>query len=155
MSVTKLIVREWIFIQKLLQWSPSWWLIMSLFGYLEILSPLDDRYSLSPVRHTLASPVDRMLFPSWIKTSWQSLSPSGVHSFCTSLVKVSLHHSHFWYLRSKICVFWYLSLFYPVETKIFNLHISGRRNLNRGICHTPIFDLRYHLISYHMHHLHH
>ena len=146
MSVTKLIVREWIFIQKLLQLSPSWWLIMSLFGYLETLSPLDDRYSLSPVRHTLASPVGRMLFPSWTKTSWQSLSPSGVY-FCTSLVKLFLHHSHFWYLRSKICVFWYLSLFHPIETKIFNLHISGWRNLNRGICHTPIFYLRYHLIS--------
>ena len=34
----------------------------------------------------------------------------------------------------------YLSLFDP-SNQIFHLRIFKRRNLNRGICHTPIFDL--------------
>jgi len=36
-----------------------------------------------------------------------------------------------------------LSLFDPSNQR-FHLQISRRRNLNRGICHTPIFDPRYH-----------
>ena len=35
----------------------------------------------------------------------------------------------------------YFSLFDPSSQR-FHLQISGRRNLNRGICHTPIFDSR-------------
>ena len=36
-------------------------------------------------------------------------------------------------------VYLYLSLF-DSSNQRFHLQISGRRNLNRGICHTPIFD---------------
>jgi hypothetical protein len=39
----------------------------------------------------------------------------------------------------------YLSPFI-LSRRRFHLHLSRWRNLNRGICHTPIFDLRFHLI---------
>jgi len=52
-------------------------------------------------------------------------------------------HRHFiTILGPKWCTL-YLSLFDPSNQR-FHLQIFGRRNLNRGICHTPIFDLRYH-----------
>ena len=37
----------------------------------------------------------------------------------------------------------YLSTFNLVETKILIFISPDRRNLNRGSCHTPIFDLRF------------
>jgi hypothetical protein len=43
-------------------------------------------------------------------------------------------------LGPKLCIL-YLSPFIPLKRR-FHLHISGWRNLNRGICYTPIFDLR-------------
>jgi len=45
-------------------------------------------------------------------------------------------------LGQKRCTL-YLSLFDPSNQR-FHLQVSGRRNLNRGICHTLIFDLRPH-----------
>jgi len=57
-----------------------------------------------------------------------------LHSYCIT----SIH--------SILCQKWctlYLSLF-DQSNQRFHLQISRRRNLNRGICHTPIFALRHH-----------
>jgi hypothetical protein len=61
--------------------------------------------------------------------------PSCIHN---CIMSISQH------LRSKIGVLLYLSLFGPSKQR-FHLQFSGRRNLNKGICHTPIFDLRSHI----------
>ena len=45
----------------------------------------------------------------------------------------------------------YLSTFNLVETKILIFISPDRRNLNRGSCCTPNFDLRYHLPSASLH----
>ena len=52
--------------------------------------------------------------------------------------------------NSSLC--YYLSPFYPVETKILTFTSPARMTLNRGICKTPILALRSlmaHIISYH------
>jgi len=52
-----------------------------------------------------------------------------------------LHHEHFIsILGQKWCTL-YLSLFASSNQRL-HLQVSVRRNLNRDICHTPIFDLR-------------
>jgi len=56
---------------------------------------------------------------------------SYIHNCITSIRSI---------LGQKWCTL-YFSLFGP-SNQIFHLWISGRRSLNRGICHTPIFDLR-------------
>jgi hypothetical protein len=64
-----------------------------------------------------------------------------------------LHHKHSRHLRSKIVYSVFKSL-QSRQDEDFNLHLSGWRNLNRGICHTPIFDLRSHLIFSSLHFMH-
>jgi len=59
---------------------------------------------------------------------------AALHSYC-----ITSTHS---ILGQKWCTL-YLSLFDQPNQR-FHLQISGRRNLNRGICNTPIFDLRHH-----------
>jgi len=63
----------------------------------------------------------------------KSYSPSCIHNYTTSIHNI---------LSQKWCTL-YLSLFDPSNQR-FHLQIFGWRNLNRGICHTPFFDLRYH-----------
>jgi hypothetical protein len=48
----------------------------------------------------------------------------------------------------------YLSPFI-LSRRRFHLHLSRWRNLNRGICHTPIFDLRFNRIFSTLHSMHH
>jgi hypothetical protein len=51
-----------------------------------------------------------------------------------------LHHKHYWHLRSKIGYSVFKSL-HPVQTMISSSSFRMKK-LKRGICHTPIFDLR-------------
>ena len=72
---------------------------------------------------------DLLLFLIPFKSSLSSC----IHNYITSIHNI---------LSQKWCTL-YLSLFDP-SNQGFHLQISRRRNLNRGISHTPFFDLRYH-----------
>jgi len=70
-----------------------------------------------------------LLFLVPIKSSFSSC----IHNCITNIHSI---------LGQKWCTL-YLSLFDQTNQR-FHLQISRRRNLNRGICHTPFFDPRWH-----------
>jgi hypothetical protein len=95
---------------------------------------------LFPSRVTCVIPLWTSLFSPVIKVCllWSHFpqdSESCIHICIISILGI---------LGPKLCIL-YLSPFIPSRQR-FHLHLSGWRNLNRGICHTPIFNLRSRLI---------
>jgi len=77
-------------------------------------------------------------FPQRIWASRYSFSSQSNHLCRLAFIIAS------WAFHSILGQKWhtlYLSLFDPSNQR-FHLQVSERRNLNRAICHTPIFDLR-------------
>jgi len=100
--------------------------------------PIHGTQSFSPVKlHYPLAESDPFLneFGYPVVVSWSS---QNFFAFCIHNCITSIHSI----LGQKWCTL-YLS-FFDLSNQRFLLQISGRRNLNRGICHTPIFDLRYH-----------
>jgi hypothetical protein len=130
---------------------------------------LHDRRQSLPQWNYFASPVELDPFPRWIRVPLLLFSLPQSGHLCHSPVNVTLfsdnkslslvipfstrfkvlhshlHHKHSRHLRSKIVYSVFKSL-HSRHDEDFNLRLFGWRNLNRGICHTPIFDLRCHLI---------
>ena len=71
-----------------------------------------------------------------------SFSVNSITTFISNIMAVS---------QGKNLRIMYLSTFNLVETKILIFISPDRRNLNRGSCCTPNFDLRYHLPSASLH----
>ena len=82
--------------------------------------------------YSICSPV-KPHYPQW------SLVPCSVNQGTQSL-PFCISHLHSCYLTAKNWVFLIFKSLLPSKRRL-RLLISGRRNLNRGICHTPIFDL--------------
>jgi len=92
-----------------------------------------------------------MVLYTWTNISnsnWQFLIPCYDQNSLRFIVKHILfqHIIASWAFHSILGQIWctlYLSLFGPSNQR-FHLQVFRRRNLNRGICHTPFFDLRGH-----------
>jgi hypothetical protein len=129
---------------------------------------LHDHRQSFPQWNYFASPVELDPFPRWIRVPFYCfLFPKRVTcviplwtSLFSPVIKVCLLWFHFQQdskSRIRICIIsilgilgpklgiLYLSPFIPSRQR-FHLHLFRWRNLNRGICHTPIFDLRSRLI---------
>jgi len=94
---------------------------------------------ITPKRSRVPFPQTNLGIPLLFLIPVESPLPSCIHD-CITSISPAFHSI----LGQKWCTL-YLSLFGP-SNQIFHLQVSARRNLNRGICHTPIFDLRSHFI---------
>jgi len=115
--------------------------VSSLVCLVKMCPSIPDQYNNTPqfspvkLRYPLAESdpfLNKFRYSHWDFSSQIKLSLSSCNHNCIT----NIHNI----LGQKWCTL-YLSLF-DQSNQRFYLQISGRRNLNRGICHTPIFDLR-------------